>query len=71
MVKFYDFLYYFIYKFYSSKEKGAAATSAMIVGGLQAINVLSICMLPAVFTFSSKSYLNVMTFIIVLIFPNF
>lgn len=68
MVRFYDFLYYFIYKFYSSREKGAATTSALIVGGLQAINVLSICMLPAVFTFSSKSYLNAMTFIVVLFF---
>jgi len=38
----YDFLYYLIYKFYSRKEKGADSSSAAIIGGLQAINVLSI-----------------------------
>lgn len=67
MVGFYDYLFYFIYKFYSPKEKGAATTSAMIIGGLQAINVLSIIMLPSIFI-SSKSYLNTITFIIVLLF---
>jgi hypothetical protein len=67
MVGFFDYLFYLIYKFYSPKEKGAATTSAMIIGGLQAINVLSIIMLPAIFT-SAKGYLNTITFIIVLFF---
>jgi hypothetical protein len=40
MMQFYDYLYYDIYKFYSDKEKGAASSSAGIVGGLQAANVL-------------------------------
>ena len=44
MVGFFDYLFYLIYKFYSPKEKGAATTSAMIIGGMQAINVLSIIM---------------------------
>jgi len=67
MVGFFDYLFYLIYKFYSPKEKGAATTSAMIIGGMQAINVLSIIMLPAIFT-SAKGYLNTITFIIVLFF---
>jgi Ca2+/Na+ antiporter len=68
MVNFYDYLYYFIYKFYSFKEKGAVTTSAMIVGALQAINVLSLFMLATIFTFLSKGYLNAVSFIVVLFF---
>ena len=42
---FFDFLYYSIYRFYSAyKEKGAASTSAGIVGGLQAMNILTAIM---------------------------
>ena len=41
----FDFLYYSIYRFYSDyNEKGAASTSAGIVGGLQAMNVLTVVM---------------------------
>ena len=65
MTGFYDYLFYHIYKFYSLKEKGAAATSAMIVGGLQATNVLSIFMLISVFK-SWKDNLTTITFIVVL-----
>lgn len=43
---FFDLLYYFIYKFYSThKEKGAESTSAGIIGGFQALNALTIVML--------------------------
>lgn len=43
---FFDFLYYLIYKFYSGyNEKGAESTSAGIIGGFQALNVLTIIML--------------------------
>lgn len=41
----FDFLYYSIYRFYSDyNEKGAASTSAGIVGGLQTMNVLTAVM---------------------------
>lgn len=43
---FFDFLNYKIAKFYGSfGEKGAASTSAAIIGGLQAMNVMTIAML--------------------------
>lgn len=43
---FFDFLYYSIYQFYSDyNEKGAASTSAGIIGGLQTLNVLTGIML--------------------------
>ena len=39
---FFDLLYYSVYRFYSKqKEKGAQSTSAGIIGGFQAINVLT------------------------------
>ena len=44
-MKFYDFLYYIIYTFYAGKEKGAASTSAGVVGGLQAMNLLTVAFL--------------------------
>ena len=45
-MKFFDFLYYTIYQFYSDyNEKGAASSSAGIVGGFQALNVLTGIML--------------------------
>ena len=67
MARFYDFLFYFIYKFYSSKEKGAASSSAGIIGGLQAINVLTVFMLAA-FLISPKSHFSKVIMIVVLIF---
>ena len=43
---YFDFLYFLIYKFYSGyNEKGAESTSAGIIGGFQALNVLTIIML--------------------------
>jgi hypothetical protein len=43
---FFDFLYYQIYKFYSGyNKKGAESTSAGIIGGFQALNVLTVIML--------------------------
>lgn len=45
-MKFFDFLYYLIYKFYSGyKENGAESTSAGIIGGFQAMNILTLIML--------------------------
>lgn len=39
---FFDFLHYFIFKFYSGyREKGALSSSAGIIGGFQTINVLT------------------------------
>ena len=47
---FFDFLYYSIYRFYSNyNEKGAASSSAGIVGGFQALNVLTGIMLYQLF----------------------
>ena len=47
---FFDFLYYSIYRFYSDyNEKGAASSSAGIVGGFQALNVLTVIMLYQLF----------------------
>lgn len=38
----FDFLYYLLYRFYSNhKEKGAQSTAAGIIGGFQAMNVLT------------------------------
>ena len=43
---FFDYLHYFIFKFYSGyKEKGALSTSAGIVGGFQAANLITALML--------------------------
>lgn len=44
MLRIFDDLYYAIYKFYSPKERGATATAALAVGGLQAANVFAIWM---------------------------
>ncbi|MBN9386389.1 MAG: hypothetical protein J0H74_36865 [Chitinophagaceae bacterium] len=39
---FFDYLHYFIFKFYSGyREKGALSSSAGIIGGFQTINVLT------------------------------
>ena len=55
---FFDFLYYSIYRFYAGyNEKGAASTSAGIVGGFQAMNILTAIMLFQWFV-QQKSHLN-------------
>lgn len=42
----YDYLYYLIFRFYSDfHEKGAASSSAGIIGGFQALNLLTGLML--------------------------
>jgi uncharacterized membrane protein len=64
---YFDYLYYLIYKFYSSKEKGAASSSAGILGGLQASNVLTFLMLFSGFM-HTIAYLNKVFFIIVFIY---
>lgn len=67
MGRFFDYLYYSLYKYYSPKEKGALASAAFIVGGLQASNVLSIIMLPQFFI-PEWDFVNVIFFLIVLFF---
>lgn len=67
MGKFFDYVYYSLYKYYSPKEKGAMASAASIVGGLQAGNVLSIYMLPSVFMPDWDS-INVTLFLIITFF---
>lgn len=64
---FFDYLHYLIYKFYSKKEKGAASSSAGIIGGLQASNILTLLMLFSGFI-HNISYLKKVFFIIVFIF---
>jgi len=66
-MRFFDYLFYFIYKFYSQKEKGAASSSAGIIGGLQAINILSILMVFSIFLIQ-KSYLNKIISLVIIIF---
>jgi len=64
-MRFFDYLFYLIYKLYSNKEKGAASSSAGIIGGLQAANILSILiMLTIVF---QKTFLNTMISLFVII----
>src|SRR5690349_19084213 len=67
MTKFYDYLYYAIYKFYSPKEKGAATSAAMITEGLQAANVLSGLIFISI-CISSKRYVNATIFVSVVLF---
>ena len=55
---FFDFLYYSIFLFYSNyNEKGAASTSAGIVGGLQALNILTGIMLYQLL-FGERTYID-------------
>ena len=67
ILRFFDYLYYLIYKFYSRKEKGAASTSAGIIGGLLTFNVLTFVTFISFFI-SEKPYLNKITAIGVFIF---
>ena len=65
MMIFFDTLFYLIYKFYSRKEKGAASSSAGIIGGLQSVNILTIYLL---FLLSwQNAHLNKIIFIVVVI----
>ena len=42
----FDYLYYLIFRLYSDfNEKGAASSSAGVIGGFQALNVLTVMML--------------------------
>lgn len=67
MLRFYDFLFYLVYKYYSRKEKGAAFSSAGVIGLLQALNVLTVFMLIAVFL-SYNVFFNKVSAIVVGIF---
>lgn len=63
---YFDFLYNLIYKFYSSKEKGAASSAAAIIGGLLASNILNFFMLISVYS-HNKLFENKVFFIVVII----
>jgi len=66
---FFDFLYYLIYKFYSNhNEKGAESTSAGIIGGFQALNVLTIIMLVHSMNIEKKS---INKFVVIVLFIVF
>jgi hypothetical protein len=54
---FFDFLFYSVYKFYADYEKGAASSSAGIVGGFQAMNILTIIIFCR-FAFLQKAYID-------------
>jgi len=62
---FFDYLYYLIYRFYSPKEKGAASSSAGVIGGLQAANTLTVYLLFLLF--SRQVHLNKVFFIVVIV----
>jgi hypothetical protein len=66
-MRFFDFTYYIVYKFYSGKEKGASSSSAGIIGGLQAMNLLSSIMLVSIFI-KEKSYLGKLLFLGIIVF---
>jgi len=67
MTRFFDFLYYLIFRFYSSKERGASSSSAGIIGGLQAINILTVLMLISILFCRGKT-LNKLIFFLVFVF---
>ena len=67
MTRFYEYLFYLIYKFYAGKEKGAASSAAGIIGGLQAMNVLTV-FLPITYFLSRKEYFNKLTVLSVFLF---
>jgi len=66
---FFDILYYLIYKFYSGyNKKGAESTSAGIIGGFQALNVLTIIML---IHSMSKEKSSINKFVVIVVFLVF
>jgi hypothetical protein len=65
MSRFFDYIFYLIYTFYK-KEKGSASSSAGIVGGLQAFNVISFYFLYLVL-FAPYAGISKMYFILVLL----
>src|SRR5688572_7642336 len=67
MVRFYDFLFLLVYKFYAPKESGAASSAAGIVGGLQAINILTAYM-TVLYFISPQSFYNYGIIILVFLF---
>lgn len=67
-MKFFDFLYFSIYRFYSdNNEKGAASTAAAIIGGFQAFNVLMLIMLFQ-FRFNGKASPDKLLAIVLVVF---
>ena len=69
MMRYYDYLYYSIYCFYASyKEKGAASTSAGIIGGFQTINVITVQMFLNFFFPETISFQKWQIIILFLIF---
>ena len=67
ILRFFDYLYYLIYKFYSRKEKGASSSSAGIIGGLLALNVLAALIFISYFI-SDKPFFNKIIAVGILIF---
>jgi hypothetical protein len=65
MSRFFDYIFYLIYTFYK-KEKGSASSSAGIVGGLQAFNVISFYFLYLIL-FAPYAGISKMYFILVLL----
>ncbi len=66
MKRYFDLLFYLIFKFYSKKEKGAKSSSAGIIGGLQASNVLTVIMAISFFI-DEKMNQNKIVFLLVFI----
>lgn len=63
----YDYLFYLVYKFYSAKEKGALWSSSAIVGGLQAMNLLTVYMVLSAY-FPELSINKVIFLVVVVLF---
>jgi hypothetical protein len=65
---FYDFLYYKIYKFYAKKEKGASSSAAATIGGLQAMNVLTLIIICLNFSHKKIHFNKIVALVIILFF---
>lgn len=71
LLRFYDYLYYVIYKFYAKyKNSNAETTSATIVAGLQSANVLTFVMIASLY-FHNKEIVNKLVAIILFLIFGF
>lgn len=68
MIRFYDLLFYVIYIFYSTKEKGAVSTSAAIVGAVQAFNILTVVMFVTLLLNPKTNFSKIFGVVVVIIF---
>ncbi len=72
LLRFYDYLFYIIYKFYAKhKDSGAETTSATIVAGLQSANILTLLMVASIYYRNKEMLNNIVAIILFIIFGFF